>query len=282
MTEHSIERRFKQQLINEEKSNNTIKSYILHVKQFLQWFNESKGIEFKRLYRENILDYISYLKTVKQDKPATINAKISGLIKFNEFLIDSGIQRDTVISKKDNIKVQKQYASLAKVSVKDVEQFRQLILQNESRRNYAIVTLLAYAGLRISEALNLKINDFNLETKELIVKDGKGEKTRTVFMNQKVINAVRLYIDERKSSSDYLFVSKFGNKLDRTVINRMFAKYSKTITPHDLRHFFCSYLIENDFSVHEVANLAGHSNINTTLLYTNPSKQAMLNKMNRL
>ena len=114
-------------------------------------------------------EYISYLKTVQQSKPKTINTKINDLIKFNEFLVESGQQSDMVITKKAFQKVQQQYASLAKVELKDVEKFRQLILDSGNKINYSLVTLLAYAGLRISEALNLKMNDFNFVSREIIV-----------------------------------------------------------------------------------------------------------------
>lgn len=58
----------------------------------------------------------------------------------------------------------------------------------------------------------------------------------------------------------------------------MFKKYSDKITPHTLRHFYCSNALESGYSVHEVANQAGHSNIHTTLLYTNPTKEKMKDK----
>ncbi|WP_338453410.1 site-specific integrase [Niallia oryzisoli] len=77
-----------------------------------------------------------------------------------------------------------------------------------------------------------------------------------------------------------------GKPVDRTLINKLFKTYSekigKEITPHDLRHFFCSHALNSGMSVHEVANQAGHSNIHTTLLYTNPSKSELLKKMNQL
>lgn len=281
--------RFQNYLINEEKSQNTIKSYVQHVTGYLKWFEDSKGTTFNKLHRENIRDYISFLKTVKKGSPATINAKISCLIKFNEFLIDSGVQKEMVINKKDFIKVQKLYASLATLELKDVEKFRQMILEAESKRNYAIITLLAYCGLRISEALDISMKDFNLVSRELIVSEGKGSKTRTVFISDKVKDVLLGYLKERnekKIESDFLFVSNRGERLDRSVINKLFSKYSKIIgkeiTPHDLRHFFCSHAIESGMSVHEVANQAGHSNIHTTLLYTNPNKEKILNKMNKL
>lgn len=278
---------FRQYLKDDDKSENTIKGYIQNVNGYLKWFDESKDMTFLKLHRENVKEYIAFLKTVKQSKPKTINTKINALVKFNEFLVENGQQQDMVITKKDFQKVQQQYASLAKVEHKDVEQFRQLVLESENKRNYSLITLLAYAGLRISEALNLTINDYNLISREILVKDGKGDKTRTVFMNDKVKDSLQGYIKERGDvENEYLFISNRGKRLDRTTVNKIFKTFSdklqKEITPHDLRHFFCSHAISKGMSVHEVANQAGHSNIHTTLLYTNPSKQDLINKMNQL
>ncbi|MGG3805384.1 tyrosine-type recombinase/integrase [Metabacillus fastidiosus] len=282
-------KQFQTYLLQDGKSENTIKGYAQSVNGFLKWFDESKGVEFQRLHKENVKEYISFLKTIKQSKPKTINTKLNALVKFNEFLVESKVQLDMVLTKKDYVKVQQQYASLAKVELKEVEKFRQLILDSGNKRNYAIVTLLSYSGLRISEALNLKMNDFNLTSRELIVQEGKGEKSRTVFINDKVKTAIQGWLKERKEKEiehDFLFVSNRNKPIDRTTINKLFNDFSKKIgneiTPHDMRHFFCSHAINSGLSVHEVANQAGHSNIHTTLLYTNPSKEELINKMNQL
>ncbi|MDQ0246483.1 site-specific recombinase XerD [Bacillus fengqiuensis] len=280
---------FKRYLLDEDKSENTVNGYILSVNDFLKWFNESKGVEFKQLHHENVKEYISFLKTVKQAKPKTINTKLNALVKFNDFLIESKMQKTKVITKKDYLKVQQQYASLARVEYKDVEKFRQLVLDSGNKRNYTIITLLSYAGLRISEALGLKMNDFNLISREIIVRAGKGDKTRIVFMSDKVKTALEGWLKERKDKEiehEFLFISNRNKPIDRTTINKLFKDYTgkvgKEITPHDLRHFFCSHAISKGMSVHEVANQAGHSNIHTTLLYTNPSKNELINKMNQL
>lgn len=279
---------FEKFLMEDGKSKNTISGYVQSVKSFLTWFDDSKGIPFLKLHHENIREYVSFLKTVKQSKPKTINTKLNALVKFNEFLIQGKVQTDMVITKKDFIKLQQQYASLAKVVLKDVEMFRQMILESGNKRNYALITLLAYGGLRISEALNIRMTDFNIISREVIVK-GKGEKTRTVFMNEKVKASLQSWLRERNNRGiehDFLFVSNRNKQVDRTTINKLFKEYSekvgKNITPHDLRHFFCSRAIELGMSIHEVANQAGHSNIHTTLLYTNPSKEELIQKMNRL
>ena len=82
------------------------------------WFWESFGRECSVLYRENILDYISYLRNIKKDNGRSINCKISALIKYNEFLVANGIQQDQVVSKNDNIKIQQTYANPSDVTKK--------------------------------------------------------------------------------------------------------------------------------------------------------------------
>ena len=275
---------FKGYMIENGKSENTIKNYLLHINGYINWIQDTYGTEFKKLYRENLLEYRSYLMNIKKyrGKPLdgrTINAKLSSLGLFNKFLIEEKIQKDIVLKDDDVIKIQTSYANPTDISKNDVENFRQMILEAGDKRLYAIVTLLSYAGLRISEALNVKLCDLSLDAKELIVRKGKGKKQRIVYLNTKIINAIKEYIKERDSESEYLFSSRESDKVDRSVINKHFKKFSKKITPHKLRHFFCTNALENGFAVHEVANLAGHSNIQTTLIYTNPSRDTMKNKM---
>ncbi len=280
-------------LQNNEKSKNTIYNYKLSIQNYFTWFNETFGSNPVKLYNQNVKDYLQYLKTIKSINAKTINARLSALHSFNEFLIETEIQTDIVIHKNLKIKVQNQYTSPAQFDTKEINKFIQSILEEGNPRNYALVILLAYTGLRISEALNIRITaDLFLESKELIIKEGKSNKQRTVLLNDKVINAIKNYLKYRETlkynSSMYLFVSNKGEKLNRITVNNIFSKYSKKtgidkiISPHDLRHFFCSYALESGFDVHEVAYIAGHSNIRTTLLYTNPSRQKMLEKLNKL
>ncbi len=270
-------------LKEEGKSENTIKSYCNHIGQYMKWYDESYGMEFNKLYRENVLEFKSYLLNVKEQKANTVNAKLSTLIKFNEYLVDARIQDNIVITKKDMVRVQAAGTSPTDITKQDVEKFRQQILEQEGIRNYTIVTIMAYTGTRISETLDIRLQDINLTTREIIIRNGKRNKQRTAYMNDKVVNSIKEYLKDRKETDlDYLFISNKGNKLDRTVVNRMFNKYSDIITPHKLRHFFCTNALENDFSIHEVAYLAGHSNIHTTLRYTNPNENEMKDKMNRL
>ncbi|TCO70416.1 tyrosine-type recombinase/integrase [Marinisporobacter balticus] len=273
---------FEEYLRKDGRSENTIKSYLRHMNLYLNWFMESFEVRFQQLYRENVLDYKSYLKNIKTDSARTINAKLAALIKFNEFLVDANIQDNIVVLKKDHIKIQSTGASPTDISKKDVENFRQTILEKGYKRDYAIVTLLTYSGLRISEALNLKIEDVNLTAREMIIRSGKGDKERLVYIGEKIVNALKSYLSERVEHGNYLFNSRQSERLNRSRINQVFNKFSNKITPHKLRHFWCTHALESGYSVHEVANQAGHSNIHTTLLYTNPSKEKMKEKANLL
>lgn len=278
---------FKEWLIQESKSENTIKTYLMHLNGYKKWFQESYNSEVNKLYRENILDYISYMINVKKLNARSINAKLAALLKYNEYLVEIGEQDSIVIIKKDLIKVQKEYVNPSTLKKSDVESFRQKILEKSSKRNYTIATLLAYSGVRIMEALNIKLSDVNLKTMEILIRYGKGKKQRTVIINDKIRNAINEYIKEERdkmknNDKEYLFISQVGDHLDRTSINRIFNTYSDKITPHSLRHFFCSHALENGWSMHEVALQAGHSNLNTTMMYSHPSLDNLKKKSNLL
>lgn len=273
---------FIEKLKAEGKSENTIKSYTLHMQEYFKWFSDSFGdTEFKGLYRVNVQEYKNYLKNIKRvgkDKHnldgKTINAKLSALSKYNELMQPDNI----VISKADFIKIQENTVNPTEITKEDVEAFRQRILQSEGThalRNYTIVTIMMYTGLRISEVLRLKKTDVNTITGEIRVSDGKGEKQRIVVMNSKVVDAINEYKRHyNKEDTDLLFYNAKGKALDRTAINKVFWEYAdkdKVITPHTLRHYFCSSALEAGYTISEVAMLAGHSNIHTTMRYTNPS-----------
>ena len=114
------------------------------------------------------------------------------------------------------------------------------------------------------------------------VSSERGDKQRLVYINDKIVHAIREYLKERRSESPYLFVSRQSGKLAPSRINQIFNQYSDCITPKTLRHYFCSHALESGYSIHEIANQAGHSNVQTTLIYSNPTAKEMKEKANRL
>ena len=274
---------FCEYLRQQGKSENTVKAYCQGVKEYMRWHEETFGKRMKMLLRANVLDYISYLRTVKGLNNRSVNAKLASLHSFNLYLISAGYKTEVVLTKEDYLKVQTAYASPSTVDRGEVERFRQEILENNGIRDYAIVTILAYAGLRISECLELRMGDISLAAREITVRHGKGDKMRVVYFGDKVLNAVRGYLKSRpETENPYLFPGRGDSHLTRGQVNRIFNAHSASITPHTLRHFFCSNALENGYSIGELANQAGHSNVHTTLLYTNPTKEKMKEKANLL
>ena len=239
---------FCEYLRRQGKSENTVKAYCQGMKEYMRWHEETFGKRMKLFLRANVLDYISYLRTVKGLSNRSVNAKLASLHSFNLYLIAAGYTKEVVLDKQDYLKVQ-----------------------------------LAYAGLRISECLALRVEDISLPAREIKVRHGKGDKMRVVYFGDKVVNAVREYLRNRpKTENPYLFPGRGDSHLTRSQVNRIFNEYSESITPHTLRHFFCSNALENGYTIADLANQAGHSNVHTTLLYTNPTREKMKEKANRL
>ena len=284
---------FREHLVVQGKSQNTITSYITSVTQYIVWFSTRYGKAPSQLFAENVGEYKEDLNR-QTVSAATFNVRMAGLHTWNEYLVSEGIQSTVVIHKNDKKKIQKQYASPATHTEQEVQRFIQSVLESQHKRDYVLVNLLAYTGLRISEALNLNLDDLHLESRELVVRSGKGNKTRTVFLSDKVVRLIRAYVRHERDRyglakvSPYLFLSNRNLQLSRITVFKFFSKYSAAagihppISPHDLRHFFCSNALEKGFNVHEVAAIAGHSNIHTTLMYTNPSRKKILEKINIL
>jgi len=149
---------FKKYLKLEKKSNQTIENYVLAVEIYKKWLLDSTNVEFKKLIRENIVDFIFYMRKIKKSKNGvplkaeSINQYISGLVKFNAYLVETGKQSDIVITSKDKIKVQRGGINPCKVTNEDVKEFRQKILESDCRslnnferiRNYCLVCIMEF------------------------------------------------------------------------------------------------------------------------------------------
>lgn len=283
--------KFEAYLLENAFSPNTVKGYISDLKLFASWFdNRHKDLDV--LNRQDIIAYKDYLKNINQQDAKTINHKLCSLKKYNEYLIDIDRMDTIVIIKKDMCKVQTEFANPTEITRDDVQQFFDNIKNDNvktSKRDLTIVYLLAYTGIRISECLNIRMRDLNLREQELTIQ-GKGNKQRTVYLNDSVCSMLKDYLQTDRTfknygdfvNSEYVFISKRSNKLTTSRVNQIFDKYNKNIHPHSLRHWFCTNALESGMLLHEIANQAGHANIQTTMRYTNPTKQALKNKMNNL
>ena len=140
-------------------------------------------------------------------------------------------------------------------------------------RNRIILTLLYSSGLRISELLNLKLNDIDFKTRTMRIR-GKGDKDRIVLFDQDALDLLNDYNTLRDPSNDFLIYNKNGNKLSSRYVEILIKKYAeragikKKVTPHVLRHSFATHLLKNGVDIRIIQQLLGHASLSTTQIYT--------------
>jgi integrase/recombinase XerC len=151
------------------------------------------------------------------------------------------------------------------------------------QRDRALLEILYASGIRAGEALKLDIQDIDLETGELRIREGKGAKDRIALIGQEAISAIEHYMRNgrpalasrasRGSSSAFL-LNKYGSRISDRGIRRIFDKYVTAvgerlkITPHVLRHTFATHLLQNGADLRAVQELLGHASLSTTEIYT--------------
>ena len=144
-------------------------------------------------------------------------------------------------------------------------------------RNYAIVLTFIDTGIRLSELVNLDLEDTDLRSRTIRIRNGKGGKERQVFMGRKLFHALRKWLDVRGFSlpSEALFVSsRSGDRLDKRNVARILERLGKKaglsqVHPHLLRHTFATHYIMNGGDPFTLQRLLGHSSIKTTMIYVN-------------
>ncbi len=143
-------------------------------------------------------------------------------------------------------------------------------------RDRAILELMYAAGLRVSEAANVKIGDIDLDA-GIITTTGKGSKTRRVPVGSSAIEWVMSYLAVRRKKEnieiDHLFVSAAGSLIDRQTIYLAITRYARNcglegVSPHTLRHSFATHLVQNNADIRSVQKMLGHADISTTQVYT--------------
>jgi integrase/recombinase XerD len=160
------------------------------------------------------------------------------------------------------------------------------IRNKQGVRDKAILETLYATGMRVSEAVNLRLDNVNLDIGFLRCV-GKGNKERVIPLGKKAIMSLKRYLESgrphflKKKNSDYLFLNRSGKKLTRQSFWKLIKKYArcarikKPIKPHILRHSFATHLLERGADLRSVQEMLGHANISTTQLYTHINKERL-------
>jgi integrase/recombinase XerD len=261
---------FEYHLLEKGKSEKTIKAYLVDVTQFFNYLEENNIIE---LHNSVIKDYMEYLLYQKFQVPTTVNRK---LVAIHKWCLFKEIPIEPV-----KVKVQTQNFLDNVIDKKSIDRMVEIAEKKKDLRAIALFKTLQLTGMRVSECLSLTIKDIYKDTIQIT---GKGNKIRMVFI-PKALKVVWLNYcknGRKYTQTDWLFVGKRG-KTGRVGADYIVKKYAKLAEVdlesahcHSFRHHFCKNLSDKNVPIEAIADLAGHSSIETARIYTRKSKSELL------
>ena len=264
--------------VEKKYSINTINTYITNISSFSEFVNKN----FKNVEEEDIKKYLIHLNKNNISEKSVAN-KISSLKSFYKYLI---IEKITSKSPLDKIELPKIKKTLPKaLSIEEVNILLNIPLNDKfDYRNKAMIELLYATGLRVSELVNLKLNNINFD-QEYLKTMGKGSKERIVPIGEYAMYYLKYYIDNysndflRDKESEYIFISNQSKKMTRQTFFLLLKKIAKKegiktyFSPHTLRHSFATHLLRYGADLRSIQELLGHSSISTTQIYTHVEKE---------
>lgn len=268
---------FKEYILKKNYSNNTLISYINDLYYFKLFIKK----DLVSVNEDDIRDYLEYLN-IKKETISSVRRKISTFKTFYKYLYINNI-----IDKKDYPLMRISYPKKEKMLPKFIynNDLEEIIEQTKNRkdslRDRLIIEMLYATGVRVSELVNIKINDIDFNNRRIIV-CGKGNKERIVYYGDYAEEVLYEYLDSHVQNKEgYLFINNRKEKLTdrgvRYIIEKIMNELSlKThVTPHVLRHTFATNMLNNGCDIKVVQELLGHSSLKTTEVYTHVTNERL-------
>ena len=262
-------------------SNETIRNYEYDLRIFFETLNKKTTSdlksgdiqEFIRIQTQNMLSIPTILRRISSTKNLYLFLEKERLISF---------QIDSLEKPKGAKKLP------VCISIEEVEALLEQpdLTKPEGQRDRAMLEVMYSSGLRISELLNLRMNQINFD-RGMVKIVGKGNKERIVPIGDYAFEYLNKYINDGrrknpKRNSVFLFLNRYGEPVSRVYFFLQVKKYAQQagikveISPHTLRHCFATHMLENGAELRAVQEMLGHVNIATTQIYTNISSKRIL------
>ncbi len=260
-------RGFENYLRGERRSENTIALYTRAIRYMFLYFKKRA----EEITPADLNRYKTYLSTRKKYSKNTMYAIIEAIKVYFKY---RGIDAASKISSPKRPKKMPVYLT--------EEEVRRLLHAAEGEpRDFAILSFLAYSGLRVSELCDLKIEDVDFSERIVHVRSGKGDKDRIVVVSPRAMDALENYLSSRTDSMEYLFSSRKSEHITRVQVFRIVRKYAtlagihKDVTPHVLRHTLATTLLRRGVDIRYIQQFLGHSSVATTQIYTHVNDQML-------
>lgn len=271
-----IEEYRKYLLIDKKYSNNTILSYMNDLNNFNNFIKK----DMIKINKNDILKFIEFERKTKDSK--TVAHSLTVIRNFYNFLIIENIIKENPTEKIEMPKLKQSLPTV--LSKEEIDNLLNIELNDKyDYRDKAMLELMYATGMRISELINITLENINIKNSCVIV-NGKGNKERKIPFDDVTTYYLEKYINEYrkefiKKPNNYLFLNCFGEKISRQsffkTIKALAIKKNihKNFSPHTLRHSFATHMVENGADLRSVQILLGHSDISTTQIYTNISNK---------
>ena len=260
-----------------QASANTIASYMRDIRQFSEWLQAEEGIDVVDASQVNISAYLAHLEEDGRSR-ATVSRNLASLKNFFSYVVSSGFLETTPVT---DIHVERGEKKMPQILTgREIE----LLLAQPAGvdakgcRDKAMLEVMYATGIRVTELIELDVDDVNLEAGT--IKCSGAKKTRSIPLYPAALKALSTYLMEVRRGmiadpdEKALFVNVSGMRMSRQGFWKILKYYQasahieKDITPHTLRHSFAVHLLENGADLGSVQELMGHSDISSTQMYT--------------
>lgn len=268
-----------------QASSNTVSSYMRDIRQFSEWLERSGDTEILGATQLNISAYLAYLQ--EQGKSgATVSRTLASLKNFYAYLVSTGFLEASPVGA--DIHVDRGERKLPEILTgKEVELLlmQPACVDPKGFRDKAMLEVMYATGIRVTELIDLNVDDVNLELG--IIKCNSTKKSRAIPLYPAALRALSVYMKEVRMLmvadplEKALFVNVGGARMSRQGFWKILKYYQakagieKDITPHTLRHSFAVHLLENGADLSSLQELMGHSDISSTQMYTHMINQKL-------
>jgi integrase/recombinase XerC len=259
-------------------STHTLTAYETDLQQFFTFIQDQ--FQLNNINELNSSFIRTWLASLKENEleSKSINRKISTLKSFTKFLIRNNYLEKSPMTGIISPKISKRLPSfIEEDQLKTLFNYIEFSDSWKDQTQKMVLVLFYETGMRISELINLKINQLDFSNKQLKVL-GKGNKERIIPLNHEVVMVLKEFINKNPTDNkEFVFVTEKGKKLNPRYVYAFVKKYLALITtvkkksPHVLRHSFATHLMNNGAEINAVKELLGHSSLAATQVYTHNS-----------
>ena len=265
-------------------SKNTIFSYMRDIRQFYQWLRDVENKELLEATQLNMNAYMTHLEAEGRSG-ATRSRCLASLKNFYVYLVSSGFLEKTPVS---DIRIDRGEKKLPQILTgREIEMLlaQPVCVDAKGYRDKAMLEVMYATGIRVSELIELDIDDVNLDAG--VIKCAGSKKSRVIPLYPAALRALNAYVRDIRNSmlaepdEAALFVNVNGTRMSRQGFWKILKHYQasahieKEITPHTLRHSFAVHLLENGADIDSLQELMGHCDISSTQMYTQMVNQKL-------